>query len=476
MEVSRGVLDALTAGIVVLDDAGGVRFVNAAFRGFAEVLPADHPFREACTTGCDFLGLTRRALTRPGFGTLVADGLAAVLAGRETVFRYAFACDQAMASVFFAMEATPSAEGGLVLAYQDVSRQHQLECALRASEEGYRTVVEDQTEVISRFAGDGSFLFVNEVYCRFFGKSEDELLGRHWHPVAHPDDLPLINVQLARLSPDNPVVTIENRVWSASGEMRWMQFVNRATFDAAGRVTEIQSVGRDITSLKAVGEALDQSRASLRALLAETEQVREEERKAIAAEIHDELGAALTAAVFGLNALAPHVSEEGVLALAGLRSTLAGASLTAREISTRLRPPMLDDLGLVETCRWYAGEWSRTTGIRVTTRLARLGREPEESLRVDLFRILQELLTNVARHAGATRVAIVLSAGREALTLSVSDDGAGFTRPREGGLGLAGIRERARRHGGLVTVDPGPPGARVRARIPLVFGSGEVQR
>lgn len=468
-----GILDALTAGIVVLDAAGRVRVVNAAFRRFAQALPAEHPFRDACISGCDFLGLTRAAWALPGFGPLVADALAAVLAGQEAVFHQDFVCSQAAAPVFFALEATRSPDGELVLVYQDVSRQHQLECALRASEEGYRSVVEDQTEVISRLAEDGSFLFVNEVYCRFFGKSEGELLGRHWHPVAHPDDLPLIDAQLARLSPDNPVVTIENRVWSASGEMRWMQFVNRATFDTAGHVIEIQSVGRDITSLKAVGEALDQSRARLRALLAETEQVREEERKAIAAEIHDELGAALTAAVFGLNALAPHVSAGGMPALVELRSTLAGASRTAREISTRLRPPMLDDLGLLETCRWYAGEWSRTTGIRVTTRLARLRSEPDESLRVDLFRILQELLTNVARHAGATRVSIVLSAGREALTLSVADDGAGFTRPREGGLGLAGIRERARRHGGLVRVDPGPPGARVRARIPL--RGGEVQ-
>ena len=102
----------------------------------------------------------------------------------------------------------------------------------------------------------------------------------------------------------------------------------------------------------------------------------------------------------------------------------------------------------------------------MVTRFARLDSELEEVLRVDLFRILQELLTNVARHASANRVNIVLSAKGGFVTLSVSDDGQGFSKSHHGGLGLAGIHERARRHGGDICIDPGPPGARIRARIP----------
>ena len=123
---------------------------------------------------------------------------------------------------------------------------------LEASELRYRSVVEDQTEVIARFLPDGTYVFVNDVYCRWFGKSIDELIGHRWYPVAHPDDVPLIEAKLREMTPNNPVVTIENRVYVANGEMCWMQFINRGFFDAAGILKEIQSVGRDITKLKQI--------------------------------------------------------------------------------------------------------------------------------------------------------------------------------------------------------------------------------
>jgi PAS domain S-box-containing protein len=129
----------------------------------------------------------------------------------------------------------------------DITERRQAQQALIASEERYRSVVEDQTELISRLRADGSLTFVNPVYCRFFGKREEDLIGSNWHPIAHLDDLAMIEAQLATLSPSNPVVVIENRVTSGLGQERWMQFVNRAFFDAAGGLAEIQSVGRDIT-------------------------------------------------------------------------------------------------------------------------------------------------------------------------------------------------------------------------------------
>ncbi len=133
------------------------------------------------------------------------------------------------------------------------------EQALRASEERYRLVVEDQTEAICRFTADGTFTYVNEVYCRLFGKTKTELLGNQWQPRAAKADLPEIEKQLRRLSPSNRVVTIENRVYNGLGELRWFQFVNRAFFDAAGVLTETQSVGRDITERKRAEAALRES-------------------------------------------------------------------------------------------------------------------------------------------------------------------------------------------------------------------------
>jgi len=149
----------------------------------------------------------------------------------------------------------------------EIAERRHIEDALRASEQRYRTVVEDQTELISRFRPDGTFLFVNDVCCRFFGKREDEIVGKPWQPRAHPDDLPYVEEQLKTLSFSNPVVTIENRVYSGAGEIYWMQFVNRAFFDESGRLVEIQAVGRDITERKQAEEALRESEESLRFMI-----------------------------------------------------------------------------------------------------------------------------------------------------------------------------------------------------------------
>lgn len=139
---------------------------------------------------------------------------------------------------------------------------------LEENESRYRSVVQDQTEVISRFLPDGTFVFVNDVYCRLFGKTPEELIGHRWHPVAHPDDLPMIRTKLRGMSADMPVITIENRVFVAGGELRWMQFVNRGLYDADGILKEIQSVGRDITILKQTESNLRESDERLELALA----------------------------------------------------------------------------------------------------------------------------------------------------------------------------------------------------------------
>jgi PAS domain S-box-containing protein len=138
--------------------------------------------------------------------------------------------------------------------------------ALRESEAKYRTVVEDQTEVINRFKPDGTFLFVNDVFCRFFGKAREELIDSQWFPHAHPDDIELVQARLAKMTAANPVVVIENRVYSGRGELRWFQFVNRGFYDPDGNLVEIQSVGRDITERKQAEAAHRESEEAYRSL------------------------------------------------------------------------------------------------------------------------------------------------------------------------------------------------------------------
>jgi PAS domain S-box-containing protein len=151
-----------------------------------------------------------------------------------------------------------SPRGGIVI-FRDITARRRTEEALRQSEERYRTVVEDQTELVCRCRLDGTLTFVNDVYCRFFGKRREELTGHRWQPVAHPEDVDRVEAELARLEPENPVVVIVNRVFDVHGQVRWMEFVNRGFFTPDGQLTEIQAVGRDITERKEAEQKLRQA-------------------------------------------------------------------------------------------------------------------------------------------------------------------------------------------------------------------------
>ncbi len=120
---------------------------------------------------------------------------------------------------------------GIVASWRDITRRRETETLLNQTMKLYQEVVEDQTEMISRFMPDGTFIFVNETYCRFFGCHHDDIIGKKWKTVAYQSDLPVIESKLKTLSASNPIVVIENRVWNADGRLRWMQIINPGFFD-----------------------------------------------------------------------------------------------------------------------------------------------------------------------------------------------------------------------------------------------------
>ena len=155
-------------------------------------------------------------------------------------------------------------------ANQDITERKQAEEALRESEERYRGVVEDQTELICRFRPDGTLTFVNDAYCRYFGLGREGCIGRP-HNVALPgDDALRMKEHLAKLTPENPAGIIEHRIVMPSGEVRWQRWSDRAIFDASGSIIEYQSVGRDTTEEKRAEEALRESENSYRTIFATT--------------------------------------------------------------------------------------------------------------------------------------------------------------------------------------------------------------
>ncbi len=151
----------------------------------------------------------------------------------------------------------------------DITERKQTEQRLQESVEQYRNVVEDQTELISRFLPDGTQIFTNEAYCRYFGVKREQIIGTRFRPGILPEDRERVTEFLSTLTPELPVGSMEQRIQMPDGSIRWQRWVDRAIFDADGRLKEYQSVGRDITDMKNVEKALRESEAIYRQLEAQ---------------------------------------------------------------------------------------------------------------------------------------------------------------------------------------------------------------
>ncbi len=224
---------------------------------------------------------------------------------------------------------------------------------------------------------------------------------------------------------------------------------------------------RDITEARRQQSELEKSCRDLRELSAKQQSVREEERTRVAREIHDELGAVLTAIKFDLSWTAESIGKKAEFA--EVFSGLDSAIRSIKQICTSLRPSILDDLGLLAAIEWQAGAFSGRTGI--VCKLVHDSHAPEvfRSVSTDIFRIFQETLTNIARHAYATRVDIGFQVRKGKLILSVADNGVGIqSGANSKSLGILGMRERAKSIGGKLVVEPGKfGGTRVLLEIPL---------
>ncbi|MGD0918093.1 MAG: PAS domain S-box protein [Thermodesulfobacteriota bacterium] len=244
--------------------------------------------------------------------------------------------------------------------------------------------------------------------------------------------------------------------------------------DEQGRRAGWVSVVHDITERKRAEEQLRSSSEQLRALSAHLQSIREEERTLIAREIHDELGQELTGLKMDLSWLIkrlPAVQEQLVKKVELMLKLIDTTIQSVRRISTKLRPGVLDDLGLTAAIEWQAQDFQTRTMIQCEFRSNLKEVDLDRDRSTTIFRILQETLTNVARHASATRVNIYLNEAANSLVLIVEDNGRGITEkeildPKS--LGLLGMRERALVFGGEVKISGAPgKGTTVTFKIPL---------
>ena len=319
-------------------------------------------------------------------------------------------------------------------------------------------------------------LYVSPAYEQVWGRTRDSLYpnSRSFLETVHDDDRERIRSAYAdevgsRLSPE-----LEYRIVRPDGSIRWISDRGFPIRDDTGQVSRFVRITEDVTERKRTAEELQYSFAQLRALAGELQSIREEERTRVAREIHDELGQALTAIKIDLSSFIFQHQHEAKAPPAKANAILKLVDQTiqsVRRISTELRPGILDDLGLFAAIEWATEDFEDRTGAKCHLML------PPEELTIDqerataLFRIFQETLTNVARHANATQLDIQLIRETGYLSLEVRDNGIGLSADRlaaNRSLGILGMRERALLLGGELTISGTPgKGTSVRARIPV---------
>jgi len=249
-------------------------------------------------------------------------------------------------------------------------------------------------------------------------------------------------------------------------------------YDDQGRIAGHFGIQRDITEKHRSMEQLQASREQLRALASRLEKIREEERTEVSREIHDELGQALTGLKLDISWMKNRLprDHEMMSQCASVIQRIDQTLTAVRRIATSLRPSVLDQLGLVAAAEWQGQEFRARTGIDVEMAISTDGAAISDDLGSSAFRILQESLTNVARHAKATRVSIRLEQTPALLRLEVKDNGVGIsTRCLSStdttSLGVIGMRERALACGGELDICPnGDGGTTVQLLVPLNGG------
>jgi PAS domain S-box-containing protein len=326
--------------------------------------------------------------------------------------------------------------------------------------------------IILRTLDEGRVIDVNERYSELVGFSRAEMIGRTIHELglwADPREGARV---VERMRREGSVSNLEGRFRHKSGAIRDVMISGELTeFD--GQAVVIGMI-IDITDRKRMETELMRSRELLRLLSARLQQIREEERIRIAREIHDELGGFLTVLKLDIASLG---KEPATAAQAfrqkqeAISNTIVAAIGSVRRICSDLRPSVLDHIGLTAAIEWQVEEWQSKTGVRCAMSSSIDDERVDPGRATAAFRVLQEALTNVARHAQATNVRVRLWTETGRLRLEVRDNGRGFTDSAIGdstSLGLLGMKERVFPFGGNVEVSGAPgQGTTVDVSIPL---------
>lgn len=465
--ILQSILNSIGDGVVVADQAGHLVLVNPAARKIMGDLQCS-PYLEAKVIGTQ----------EPRNPLLTNLPLARAIRGESCdMEELLIQTANSSSSQWLSVTARPllSKDGliqGGVAVFSDITAHKNAAELLKKSEREFRTLAENSPDVIVRYDSELRRVYTNPAYEATTGVSFDDSSNAGWQHCLTPSFdryQAAIKSVLCTGTPADLYMEWKH----PDGEVRCyaINVVPEMERDD-GMVTGALAIGHDITALKQAEKRIEESYAMLQELAAHRESAREEERARIARELHDELGQLLTALRLGVSTLRlqfgatnPLLSER-ITALTDLADkTLQGM----RDVATLLRPPALN-MGILAALEWLVEEFSQHTGLSCEFDGPRYKIDLGEARSIALFRLVQESLTNVARHANAQSVHVMLIEREHEYLLEVRDDGQGFdpSIPKRKHFGLAGMRERGALIGGDVVIDSSPGnGTCIRVHIPI---------
>lgn len=362
---------------------------------------------------------------------------------------------------------------------RDITERKQAEKKLKETEERYRALFDHSIDLVCIMDFEGRFIDANTSAMKLFGYTRKEIAALNIASIMDEEQVPValgLIQQIRKTGTQKEFVELKLRRKDGS----YIDVETQGTVVMSDGVpVTIEVVARDVTERNKAMEDIRKTQEQMRAFAARLQTVREEERTSIAREIHDELGGALTGIKIDFSLLKKAVQEikekplkdrllDQMHDTTGLIDKTIG---TIRKISSQLRPGILDDLGILAALEWQLNDFQKRTGIdcKWTSLLTEINLNEQEA--TALFRIFQETLTNIFRHARASQVHVQLSSKSDAYILDVKDNGKGITENNmsdKKSLGLLSMRERALAIGGRIKIEGRPEkGTRVTVEIPV---------
>ena len=359
---------------------------------------------------------------------------------------------------------------------KDITERKKYEKGLIENEKKFRMLFNNANDAVfvTQLTSDktyGDFIEVNDVACKRFGYTREEFLRLSPSAIIFPKHLDEFNKSIANLlTEDHVVYQVSHK---AKDKKLIPSEISSHLFQYEDKRT-VLSIARDITERKQAEEKLKKSSIILRNLASHLQSVREEERGLIAREIHDELGQVLTVLKIQISLLSNKLKsdqEDLKHKIASLSNLIDGAVDSVQRIASKLRPVILDELGLLSAIEWQTQEFEGNSGIHCSLSLPSEDINFEKEKSTAVFRIFQEALTNVIRHSKASSVSISVQKNKNLFSLQVVDNGIGISNEQiknPHSLGLIGMNERALLVGGEVSIE-GIPGKGTIVKVEMTL-------